>query len=129
MTAQPIKIELTATGNGTVNVSGHDVSNDVHILRLDAEVGEPTRLELDLVARPVVFNGDAEVTLAPATRAMLKASGWTPPARPSDVELMTGQRNAGVWDGRDVHAHRASCHGEIGEFICGKVEAARHDAR
>lgn len=67
-------------GNEVIRLDDARIEHAVRGLTLYAEVGEPTRLHLDLLLRDGVhLDGDVTVTVPSATRDALIALGWTPP--------------------------------------------------
>jgi hypothetical protein len=75
-----LKIDVSATGFGRIEIEGQDVSNSVSGFTIRGGVRELTTAELDIVApRGATFNGMARIEITPELRAIMLAAGWTPP--------------------------------------------------
>lgn len=75
-----IKLEGPTATSGHIKLDGTDVSSGVRGFVLRSEVGELTRLELDvLVLDTQQFDGEVSVIIPDETREALIAIGWTPP--------------------------------------------------
>lgn len=78
MTSAHVVADIGPTGKGTLHVAGHDLTNHSRGFTVQAEVGELTRITLDLV-------GGTHLTLDGALQLdtwltdLLLALGWTPP--------------------------------------------------
>lgn len=79
------RINLDATGMGTVEIDGVDVSRAVSSVRIHAEVGERPHVTLGLALHDVSTLSEARVLIPEDTAAALVALGWTPPAG-QDIE-------------------------------------------
>jgi hypothetical protein len=74
-----VQIKLDGTGHGEIGVDGHDLSRITRGIRIVSRVGQPTTVELQLVAGQFSTEVDAPVRLDPETCALLERLGWTPP--------------------------------------------------
>lgn len=78
MSTTPVKIELTDTSTGRLEVDGHDITNQTARFVLTAVPGKEPQLTIQLV-HGLHAELDARIVLATSTRAALVALGWTPP--------------------------------------------------
>lgn len=75
-----LRLNIGATGQGSVEIDGKDVSGSVAGVTLNAHVGEPTTALLRLAPGSVGVDADAVVHLPAEVEQLLVAAGWTPPA-------------------------------------------------
>jgi hypothetical protein len=75
-----VHLKLDGPRGGTITIGGQDVSRGVRGVTLQHAVNEVPQLVLDVVAAPVVIEGEAAVHITPATAELLLHLGWTPPA-------------------------------------------------
>lgn len=84
----PVKLEVNASGFGTLTVGDADISNAVGEVTIIARVGQQSlvtckdpavRVEVGMPVLALLARGH-QVTLLDAERAALIALGWTPPA-------------------------------------------------
>lgn len=76
-------LELTPTGLGSkVVINDIDMSTDVRTVKISAQAGEATLIELGLLPTVGTINGWAKVALSESTKALLLEMGWTPPEIP-----------------------------------------------
>lgn len=88
-----LKIKLDASGTGTVELEGHDISSSVSALTIHVSAGDqPTvRVELDLQIMDIEVSSLAEafethtVNMTDEARRTLQALGWTPPAEETNT--------------------------------------------
>lgn len=78
MTAR-LRLHLSPTGTGTVELDGQDVSAAVIGVDLCTRAGRFTEATLHLLAVELDTEADVRLHLADATRELLVAHGWTPP--------------------------------------------------
>lgn len=78
-----VKINMQGKGRGAVYLDGQELGG-VRGFTVTAEVGQPTRVELDVLVlnRTALELVEAEVFIHPAARDTLTALGWTPPPNP-----------------------------------------------
>lgn len=79
-------VRFTNTGvcgiDSKLELDGRDISNHVRGLTLDAAVGAPVRVTLDIPVHKVAqFEGDAVIGLTLEMEEILIGLGWTPPAQ------------------------------------------------
>lgn len=86
MATRTVHATLTPTGQGTITVDGHDLSNATRGISLRSEVGQMPEILLDLVVIETtrIDAEEVEVTIPTATAEALVALGWTPPATETD---------------------------------------------
>lgn len=80
-----VQLNLTPSGLGSkVLINGTDISCDTRAVTVRAEAGEVTNVEIALVAARTTIETawGSNVTLSPATQAVLVELGWTPPEVP-----------------------------------------------
>lgn len=75
--------------DGSVKVGGHDISDSIHAFTVDATAGHRPRVTLELSVHNVtrIESEHTEVVMSSATRDLLIAAGWQPPADPDAVNL------------------------------------------
>lgn len=75
-----ICIDRCAT-DGKIIVDGHDIAEAVSGFRIDARVGQITKVELDLVVIDATTfeSPHVQLNLAPRVADYLERAGWTPP--------------------------------------------------
>lgn len=81
MSEQHVKIRLTHDvydGGAVLEVDGRDIAGQVRSVTVTAGVGQKTEVALELAVFEV--DGMATVSMSNATRRLLLAYGWTPPA-------------------------------------------------
>jgi hypothetical protein len=76
-----IEIDVDGVGRGTITLDGHDVSGAVRGVRLSAEVGSVTEVELDLRLgyAQKVSGSEVQVIIPGDTARALHVLGWTAP--------------------------------------------------
>ena len=80
MDTHRVKIQLSSTGNGSVEVDGIDLSADTLGLSLHASARKRvSELQLDLLLEVTEVEGEMVVTVPGGTKEALVALGWTPP--------------------------------------------------
>jgi hypothetical protein len=80
MVTHDAAIRVGTPGDTTVRVDGHELTDAVRALSIDAVAGARARLTLDLLVHPIEVDGEMTVGLPGQTYAALIALGWTPPA-------------------------------------------------
>lgn len=90
------RISLDATGGGTVEVDGHDISHTVRGLTLKSDVGSEPQLVLDLTIHTGEIDGQAHVHIPADTAATLVDLGWTPPDDGQPVDLTDPKRHDAI---------------------------------
>lgn len=75
------RIVLGATGDtAEIELDGHRVEHLARAFRLDAALGDITRLHVDFgLTKGAEFDGDVVVELSQDLRDLLQRLGWRPP--------------------------------------------------
>ena len=74
------KITVTASGQGSIVVDDHDLSNGCRGFSVDARVGNMTELRLELLSEETVIDGEVRIRFDSRSAQLLEQLGWTPPA-------------------------------------------------
>lgn len=96
MTEEPTRtarIALDAIGGGRVEVDGHDITDTVRELTLQAGVGRIPQLVLDLRIHNAETEAEVVAHIPADTAATLVALGWTPPDEGQPVDLTDPKRH------------------------------------
>ena len=75
-----VQLKLGSNGTGNVVLDGADVAPAATSLTLRAKPGHASELTLTIRVDELDVDGDLRVVIDHATRELLTAAGWTPPA-------------------------------------------------
>lgn len=85
----PVKIQLSETDPGHIEIDGHDITDQTARFFLSAVPGKEPKLTIQLI-HGLDLDGAVHLALSTATRRALLALGWTPPAdTPHDDRELT----------------------------------------
>jgi len=113
-----------------VLLDGTNIANGVDAITVTMRAGQPTSVELNIPVIDIteIQHAGARVYISPASRAVLEALGWTPPAEPG--EEAAGMPAADpLPDFIDIEEYRADRGSRAWVFRCwghGTCEGALH---